>query len=671
MALVIVGIFAVTMTANAATMTLTVVGGADMSLSHWVKQAATDGSYVYLAMKASGTNSFKIVDVRTPATPTVVGGSGINTGAGEGYSVAVSGNYVYLGVNAAVGGVGSSMRIINVSNKENPAVVDGGYVDFIGSGEGPPSHMAIAGNMLYALQPNGDTNDHKFFSINVATPGSPSIVNPGGLLLYTSNLDVSGLIVDGNYAYITMNQESSGTSGLRIVDISNPASPSVVGGTALTMLAAPNGVAKSGNYLFVAHVDGVTATNRLRIIDVTNPAAPSIVGGSNISVSALGAFSPVIVGSYLYLGAIDGSGGMIVEAYDISSPLNPTVAASDLSVSSGDTNSGLNAKMVGSGNYLYQFANANNGMRVIHTAIASTGGGYTDFIPPDPPTKLTAESDGKTVKLVWKDPQAADVSQIQILRNSGGGTPIDGGNIYGVAPRMAQIFIDSNVTSGATYQYQIRVKDTAGNQSLSDVLTVSVQPSSPPAEQQPPAPGAPKEVAPKEQISNPRVDNSNLLTNVPEEYFTCSQNNTIVRSPFTLAKQDFYERGTFATMAYGPGERKVAWREFVELYCREPAIAEVDLMVTGQVHEREAAFETRRQKLVLPLWQKITKRKSLNNSSAYDEQVYLTIMYRLRFPRELHREQQGIKQFTNIFKRFPKSSEDWAAVRALGYLRVR
>ena len=71
----------------------------------------------------------------------------------------------------------------------------------------------------------------------------------------------------GNYAYVA----DSVLNGLVIVDVSNPAAPTLKGSYDTTGYSY--GVAVEGNYAYVADGD-----NGLLIVDVSNPAAPTLKG---------------------------------------------------------------------------------------------------------------------------------------------------------------------------------------------------------------------------------------------------------------------------------------------------------------------------------------------------------------------------------------------------------
>jgi hypothetical protein len=113
-----------------------------------------------------------------------------------------------------------------------------------------------------------------------------------------ASLDFSGgenglkIQVQGNYAYIVRN---GGAPDFLVVDISNTASPSVVG--SLTLTGTPQNIAVSGSYAYV--VSGADA-EELQIINVSSPSSPSVVGTYNATGGAnmLGVY---VVGTTVYL----------------------------------------------------------------------------------------------------------------------------------------------------------------------------------------------------------------------------------------------------------------------------------------------------------------------------------------------------------------------------------
>ena len=101
--------------------------------------------------------------------------------------------------------------------------------------------------------------------------------------------------VSGNYAYV-----ADYGSGLRVVNITNPAAPTEVGFCDTPGYA--NGVAVSGNYAYVAD-----EYMGLRVVNITNPSAPFEVGFYDTPGYALGV---AVSGNYAYVA--DGDYGLRV-----------------------------------------------------------------------------------------------------------------------------------------------------------------------------------------------------------------------------------------------------------------------------------------------------------------------------------------------------------------------
>ena len=79
----------------------------------------------------------------------------------------------------------------------------------------------------------------------------------------------------GNYAYV-----ADDSNGLVIVDVTNPASPTLKGNYYTAGYSM--GVAVAGNYAYVADY-----SNGLVIVDVSNPAAPTLKGSYNTAGNSL------------------------------------------------------------------------------------------------------------------------------------------------------------------------------------------------------------------------------------------------------------------------------------------------------------------------------------------------------------------------------------------------
>ena len=102
-------------------------------------------------------------------------------------------------------------------------------------------------------------------------------------------------MVNDNYAYL-----AAGNAGLRVIDISNPATPQEVGFFSTPWDAQARDVAVSGTYAYLADWG-------LRVIDISNPAKPQEV--SYYSTTGW-AESVAISDGLIYVA--DGPGGLFI-----------------------------------------------------------------------------------------------------------------------------------------------------------------------------------------------------------------------------------------------------------------------------------------------------------------------------------------------------------------------
>jgi hypothetical protein len=97
--------------------------------------------------------------------------------------------------------------------------------------------------------------------------------------------------VIGNYAYV-----ADYDSGLQIIDISNPLTPTIKGNYNTSGFAT--GVQVLGNYAYIADVN-----SGLQIIDISNPLTPTLKGNYDTSGFATGV---QVVGNYAYVADLQG-----------------------------------------------------------------------------------------------------------------------------------------------------------------------------------------------------------------------------------------------------------------------------------------------------------------------------------------------------------------------------
>jgi hypothetical protein len=137
--------------------------------------------------------------------------------------------------------------------------------------------------------------------LNITNPSSPSLTG-----FYNTPDFALGVQLVGNYAYV-----ADGESGLQILNITNPSSPSLTGFYNTPDFAL--GVQVVGNYAYVA--DGESG---LQILNITNPSSPSLTGSYNTPDFALGV---QVVGNYAYVA--DGESGL--QILNVTNPSSPSL----------------------------------------------------------------------------------------------------------------------------------------------------------------------------------------------------------------------------------------------------------------------------------------------------------------------------------------------------------
>ena len=122
---------------------------------------------------------------------------------------------------------------------------------------------------------------------------------------------VTAIDVSGNYAYV-----ADGSSGLTIVNITNPEAPKIMGTYTGTYDTPAYSVAVSGNYAYVTN----EFPGNLEIIDISNPSSPKLVGNYDTSDNG-NANGVAISGNCAYVAA----GGLII--LDIANPISPQLVS--------------------------------------------------------------------------------------------------------------------------------------------------------------------------------------------------------------------------------------------------------------------------------------------------------------------------------------------------------
>ena len=203
------------------------------------------------------------------------------------------------------------------------------------SSEPPGSQAILEGNWVYSLTPQK--------LLLVLEVGS-SLTKRAVLPLPSGREQASAIAKSGNFVYIANDPMVSGAPYLTVVDVSNPASPTVVADIAMpSSTPTITRIVVNGNYLYMFPYSG-----DMRIVSVANPSAPVFVRSVSMSAS-----DGVVVGNRLY--TAEGTSGLGI--WDISQPDNPARVGS-LSLS------GTIMRVQVSGNTLYALSDVYNAQRV-------------------------------------------------------------------------------------------------------------------------------------------------------------------------------------------------------------------------------------------------------------------------------------------------------------------
>jgi len=202
------------------------------------------------------------------------------------------------------------------------------------SGNGNGVKVYSVGNYIFGITRLATPNFHV---IDITNPAVPTVV---GSLTLTGT--PTNIFVLGNYAYVTTD---SGSAELHIVNISTPASPSL---TSTLNISGTNTVTNSvyvvGTTAYVVKSAG--GGNEFFVINVANPAAPATQG----SVNYAQALNDVYVsGNYAYVATSNTSGELLV--FNVTTPTAPTLTTTLNLTASGSSTTAL--AIDGFGSYLF------------------------------------------------------------------------------------------------------------------------------------------------------------------------------------------------------------------------------------------------------------------------------------------------------------------------------
>lgn len=124
-----------------------------------------------------------------------------------------------------------------------------------------------------------------------------------------------------------------------------------------------------------------------------------------------------------------------------------------------------------------------------------------------------------------------------------------------------------------------------------------------------------------------------------------------------------------ATVKLGSGERRAVLRDYLDTVGRaDVKFSDVERITKGEKPIfRNLKKEQAQVTEAVKLFEKIEGHRP-NFKDAKEDLLWNTLMYRIRFTRDLEKEKKAIGQFRAKFKRLPSTPMDWAAVRGIGYV---
>ncbi len=243
-----------------------------------------------LGYLAAGDSGLIVLNIADPASPVEIAREQFD--GGQVRSIVVHGDLIYSGQGSWQSGY--AIGLIDVSDPTQPTasgqVESGGYAL-----HGAPGQLLVTDKY------------NRYELYDVGTPTEPQFLSASLIPYYGFPGYGQEIVTDGKFVYV-----AGGDMGLVIVDITDPTSPDVV-----SQGINPNrcfDLELRDRYIYLAD-DGDYSTEGLKIVDVSHPAAPEIVGSLRLSSCN----KITVDGSYAYLGG-NGPTNYIVS---ISDPANP------------------------------------------------------------------------------------------------------------------------------------------------------------------------------------------------------------------------------------------------------------------------------------------------------------------------------------------------------------
>jgi len=170
------------------------------------------------------------------------------------------------------------------------------------------------------------------------------------------------------------------------------------------------------------------------------------------------------------------------------------------------------------------------------------------------------------------------------------------------------------------------------------------------------------------QDTKAEVANNTKVTNSAKEF------KVTLSAEVKTVVTNFVTYGTSsAAIKLGSGERLALVRDALDTLGSmannsEKLLTFLEQTANGQKPTiRNLTKEVAQAGIARDMFKKLTGKSVPDFKNAKDDLAWNTILYRIRFARDLVKEKVGIVKFKAVFGKNPKSPLDWAVVRAWGY----
>jgi hypothetical protein len=171
------------------------------------------GGRVYVGTHRIGGAEFYIYNVSTPSNPTLIRSFEVNHNVND---IVVGGDYAYLATSNDSG----EIMILNIADP-GPITLAGSFnANNSGNDTEDALRLTVIGNRLYfGREDVSNSSERDYYILDVSNPAAPTVLGSYALTL-NPNTDVAGILVKGGVGFVAIDDPNE---GMQILDVSNPA----------------------------------------------------------------------------------------------------------------------------------------------------------------------------------------------------------------------------------------------------------------------------------------------------------------------------------------------------------------------------------------------------------------------------------------------------------------